>query len=103
MITFFGEGRWFRVVWLLEEMGIPYKLRPLDLLAGVENDPEFLALNPAGLIPALQDGGTVMSESIAIMECWIARHGPPPLAPAPHDPAFARYQQFLHMGEAGLA
>ena len=43
MITVFGEGRGFRVVWLLEEMGLAYKLRRVDLLAGVENDPEFLA------------------------------------------------------------
>jgi glutathione S-transferase len=35
MITVFGEGRGFRVVWLLEEMGLPYQLRPVDLLAGV--------------------------------------------------------------------
>jgi glutathione S-transferase len=40
MITVFGEGRGFRVVWLLEEMGLAYRLRPVDLLAGVENDPE---------------------------------------------------------------
>ncbi len=45
MITVFGEGRGFRVVWLLEEMGLPCRLRPVDLLAGVENDPEFLAIN----------------------------------------------------------
>lgn len=55
MTTVFGEGRGLRVVRLLEEMGLPYRLRPADLLAGVENDPEFLAVNPAGFIPALQD------------------------------------------------
>ncbi len=103
MITVFGEGRGFRVVWLLEEMGLPYRLRPVDLLVGVENDPEFLAINPAGFIPALQDGDAIMVESIAIMEYLIARYGPTPLAPAPHDPTFPAYQQFLHLGEAGLA
>jgi glutathione S-transferase len=103
MITVYGEGRGFRVVWLLEEMGLPYKLRPVDLFAGVENDPEFLAINPAGFIPALQDGDVTMVESIAIMEYLIARYGPTPLAPAPHDRAFPAYQQFLHLGEAGLA
>lgn len=46
MITVYGEGRGFRVVRLLEEMGLPYRLRPVDMLAGVENDPEFLAINP---------------------------------------------------------
>ena len=56
MITVFGEGRGFRVVWLLEEMGLAYRLRPVDLLAGVEEDTAFLAVNPAGFIPAIQDG-----------------------------------------------
>jgi glutathione S-transferase len=103
LITVFGEGRGFRVVWLLEEMGIPYRLRPVDLLAGVENDTEFLAINPAGFIPALQDGNVTMVESIAIMEYLMARYGPTHLAPDPRDPAFPAYQQFLHLGEAGLA
>jgi glutathione S-transferase len=103
MITVFGEGRGFRVVWLLEEMGIPYRLRPVDLLAGVEKDAEFLAVNPAGFIPAIQDGNITMVESIAIMEYLMARHGPTELAPDPRDPTFPAYQQFLHLGEAGLA
>jgi glutathione S-transferase len=103
MITVFGEGRGFRVVWLLEEMGIPYRLRPVDLLAGVEKDAEFLAVNPAGFIPALQDGNITMVESVAIMEYLMARHGPTELAPDPRDPNFPAYQQFLHLGEAGLA
>src|ERR1700761_6311874 len=108
MITVFGEGRGFRVVWLLEEMAVPYRLRPVDLIAGVENDTEFLAINPSGFIPAIQDGDVTMVESIAIMEYLIARHGPEskseaPLAPASADPAFGLYQQFLHLGEAGLA
>jgi glutathione S-transferase len=103
MITVFGEGRGFRVVWLLEEMGLAYKLRPVDLLAGVEDDAEFLAINPAGFIPAIQDGDVTMVESIAIMEYLMARYGPTPLAPDPHNPAFPAYQQFLHLGEAGLA
>lgn len=103
MITVWGEGRGFRVVWLLEEMGLPYRLRPVDLIRGAEHDPEFLGINPAGFIPALEDGDALLVESIAIMEYLLARYGPSGLAPDPHDPAFAPYQQFLHMGEAGLA
>jgi glutathione S-transferase len=103
MITVWGEGRGFRVVWLLEEMGLPYRLRPVDLLAGAENDPEFMAINPGGFIPAIQDGDVTMVESIAIMEYLMARHGPTPLAPEPSDSTFPAYQQFLHLGEAGLA
>lgn len=103
MITVFGEGRGFRVVWLLEEMGLAYRLRPVDLLAGIEKDTEFLAINPAGFIPAIRDGDITMVESIAIMEYLMARYGPTPLAPEPRDPTFPAYQQFLHLGEAGLA
>ncbi|MGH6873269.1 MAG: glutathione S-transferase family protein [Rhizomicrobium sp.] len=107
MITVYGEGRGFRIVWLIEEMGLPYKLRPVDLLKGVESDPEFLAINPGGFIPAIRDGDVTMVESVAIMEYLIARYGQgskseAPLAPAPGDAAFPMYQQFLHLGEAGL-
>jgi glutathione S-transferase len=104
MITVFGGGtsRSLRVTWLLEEMGLAYRLRPVDLLSGQE-DAEFLAVNPAGFIPVLQDGDVTMVESVAIMEYLMARYGPTPLAPAPSDPAFPVYLQFLHLGEAGLA
>lgn len=103
MITIWGEGRGFRVVWLLEEMGLAYRLRDVDLLKGAQNDPEFMAVNPGGFIPALTEGDVTMVESIAIMEYLLASHGPSPLAPATQDPSFPAYQQFLHLGEAGLA
>lgn len=104
MITVWGgqTSRSIRVVWVLEEMGLSYRLRQVDMLAA-EQDPEFLAVNPANYIPAIQDGDVVMVESIAIMEYLMARYGPTPLAPPPHDPSFPAYQQFLHLGEAGLA
>ena len=63
------------------------RLRPVELLAGVEKDAEFLAVNRAGFIPAIQDGDVTMVESIAIMEYLMARYGPTPLAPNPHDPS----------------
>lgn len=102
MITVYGEGRGFRVVWLLEEMGLPYRLRGVDLLADVSKDTEFMAVNPAGYIPALVDGDATMVESIAIMEYLLARYAPTPLAPLATDRDFPAYQQFLHLGEAGL-
>jgi glutathione S-transferase/3-isopropylmalate dehydratase len=104
MITVFGgsTSRSLRVVWLMEEMGLSYRIRPVDMLAEAE-DAEFLAVNPGYFLPAIQDGEVTMVESIAIMEYLMARYGPTPLAPAPDDAAFPAYQQFLHLGEAGLA
>lgn len=103
MITIWGGGasRSFRVTWLLEEMGLDYRIRYVDLIGNPE-EPAFLAVNPAGYIPVLEDGDVVMVESVAMMEYLIARYGPTPLAPAPTDAAFPLYQQFLHLGEAGL-
>ena len=103
MITVYGEGRGFRVVWLLEEMGLPYRLHSVDLLAGFKDDQEFLAVNPAGFIPAIRDDEVTMVELIAIMEYLLSRYGPTPLLPDSQSPTFPLYQQFLHLGEAGLA
>jgi glutathione S-transferase len=104
MITVFGgwPSRSQRVLWLLEELGTPYDFHPVDLRSR-QSDQEFLAANAAGFLPALADGDTRLCESVAIMEYVLARHGPSGLAPRVADAAFPHYQQFLHLGEAGLA
>jgi glutathione S-transferase len=104
MITLFGgwPTRSMRAQWLLEEMGVPYELRSVDLRHR-RDDAEFMAINPSGFLPVLRDGETTMVESVAIMEYLIQRFGPTPLAPTKDDPAFAAYLQFLHLGEGGLA
>lgn len=104
MITVWGgqTSRSIRAVWLLEEMGLPYDLRHVDMLSA-EKDAAWLAVNPGDFLPAIEDGDVVMVESVAIMEYLMGRYGPTPLQPSPDDPAFPGYQQFLHMGEAGLA
>lgn len=104
MITVWGgqTSRSLRAVWVLEEMGLPYRVRQVDMLAP-EKDPAWLAVNPGDFLPAIQDGDVTMVESVAIMEYLMGRYGPTPLQPSPDNPAFPAYQQFLHMGEAGLA
>lgn len=54
------------VLWLLEESGAEFELRPLNLQAGEQRDPEFLALNPMGKVPCLVDRGVPVSEVAAI-------------------------------------
>jgi glutathione S-transferase len=104
MITVYGAfpTRSFRVMWALEELGVPYRLRPVDLRQRM-TDAEFIALNPAGFLPAIEDDGVTMVDSVAILEYILARYGNGRLAPAPDDPSFPAYQQFLHLGESGLA
>ena len=104
MITVWGgqTSRSIRAAWVLEEMGLPYEVRHVDMLAP-EREPAWLAVNSGDFLPAIQDGDVTMVESVAIMEYLMGRYGPTPLQPAPDDPSFPAYQQFLHMGEAGLA
>ncbi len=104
MITVYGAWptRSFRVIWALEELGLEYRMRPVDLRQRLA-DAEFIALNPAGFLPAIEDDGVTMVDSVAILEYIIARYGGGRFAPAPNDPGFPTYQQFLHLGESGLA
>lgn len=94
--------RSIRVIWVLEELGLQYHIRPVDLRQR-QTDAEFLEHNPAGFLPAIDDDGVTMVDSVAILEYIIARYGKGRLAPAPNDPGFPAYQQFLHLGESGLA
>lgn len=92
--------RSLRVLWLCEEMGVPYETAPASFF---KPSPEFTAANPLRTIPTLVDGETLMIESVAIMLYIMGKHGPTDLAPAPSDPDYAPYLQFLLFGEAGMA
>jgi glutathione S-transferase len=104
MITVFHAPRTrsLRVLWMLEEMGLPYRVRPVDFPRHYA-DEEFVRLNPVGSIPALMDGNVVISESIAIIEYLAARYGPTVLALQASEASFPSYLQYLHFGEASLA
>jgi glutathione S-transferase len=102
-ITVFGKPptRALRVIWMLEELGLAYETRSVDF-RNARRDEEFMAANPAALIPAMVDGDVTMSESTAILEYLGARYGPTPLAVKPDAPNYPKYLQFLHFGEASL-
>ena len=104
MIVVYGgwPTRAVRVVWLLEELGLAYEVRPVDIRKRAEN-PEFMAINPAGFLPAIEDGAVRMVKSVAIMQYLLARYGPAGLAPSVTDETYPAYQQFMFLGEAGLA
>jgi glutathione S-transferase len=79
------------VVWMLEEVGVPYELRFVDLLSGKHKQPDILALNPMGKLPILTDGEAVVSESAAIALYLGDRYAAGKLAPALDDPRRAAY------------
>ncbi len=68
MITIYGSKRSsaFRCIWLMEELGVPYEVKILDMAKGENKTPEYLKLNPNGKIPTLVDDGFVLWESMAI-------------------------------------
>lgn len=74
MIKLYGHprSRALRVLWALEELGVPYENVKTPFAGGATRTPEFLALNPNGHIPVLDDGGFVLFESLAI-NLYLAR------------------------------
>lgn len=83
-----------RVAFLLEELGVPYERRTLDLAAGENKRPAHLAVHPHGLVPALRDGDTVVFETAAICLYLADRFPEGRLAPAVGSPGRAAYYQW---------
>ena len=79
------------VVWMLEEVGVPYELRYVDIMAGEHKSPDFVARNPMGKLPVLTDGDVVVTESAAIGLYLADRYASGRLAPALDDPKRGTY------------
>jgi glutathione S-transferase len=94
-------ARSFRPLWALEELGLPYDLKMLPFPPRAFAK-EYLALNPLGTIPLLIDGNVRMTESAAILQYLVTRHGPTPLAVGIEEPGYAACLNWLHFGEATL-
>jgi glutathione S-transferase len=98
-----GKSQSERIVWLCEELGIPYELKhtardPVTMLA----PPDYKALHPIGAAPVITDGDLVLAESGAIVEYIIAKYGNGRLAlPASH-PDFASYLYWFHFANGTL-
>ncbi|NUO47243.1 MAG: glutathione S-transferase family protein, partial [Polyangiaceae bacterium] len=78
-------------VWMLEEVGVPYELKFVDILAGAHKAPDVVALNPMGKLPILKDGDTVVTENAAIGLYLADRYSAGKLAPALDDPKRGTY------------
>ncbi len=95
-----NNSRSQRVLWLLEELGVPYEVRryerdPKTMLA----PPELLAVHPLGKSPVITDDGITLAESGAIIEYLVDKYGQGRLKPAAGSPERLRYTYWLHYAE----
>ena len=97
-----NPSRAIRPRWLLEEIGTPYELVRLDLSAGDQKRPEYLAINPNGTVPTLVDGDLTLFESAAICAYLADRFPEAQLAPPLGTPDRGRYYQWMHYSMAAI-
>jgi glutathione S-transferase len=93
------NSRAVRVAWLLEELGLDYRVQKFTIGDKAMRDPAYLAIHPAGRVPALEDNGVVLFESGAIIQYILARYGGGQLEPPLESPDFAAYLQWFHYCE----
>jgi glutathione S-transferase len=91
-----------RVRWILDELGLDYRLETIDLFKGEGQKPDYLKIHPLGQLPALSIDGEVMIESGAIVQ-WLAESIPgSELAPAVDHPARRAFDQWMYFAVASL-
>jgi glutathione S-transferase len=86
-----------RIVWLLEELRVPYAIERVDFTPPIRS---FSQKTPFGKVPVLEDGELTMFESGAILEYLLERYGEGRLAPPPGTPARGTFLQWVHFAEA---
>jgi glutathione S-transferase len=92
--------RAFRVMWVCEELGLPYEIQPTDFSPAYRNSPEWRAMHPVGKLPVMDDGDLRMHESCAMIQYILARYGKGRLQPAADSPAYAHFLQWLWFAES---
>jgi glutathione S-transferase len=95
-----NDSRSQRILWLLEELGVPYEIKHYQRNAETRfAPPELKAVHPLGKSPVISDDGRVIIESGAIIDYIIRHHGGGRLQPDPASPAYDDYIQWLHFAE----
>lgn len=78
--TYWRSSAAYRVRIALNLKGLDYESVPRHLARGEHREPDYLALNPQALVPALEDGGSVLAQSLAIIEYLDETHPEPPVS-----------------------
>jgi glutathione S-transferase len=104
MITIYhlSTSRSERIVWLMEELGLEYKLEMFQREPNGAAPQRMKDLHALGKAPVIRDGDTLLAESGAIVDYIVQRHAGGGLAVQPQSPEFARYLYWLHFAEGSL-
>jgi glutathione S-transferase len=98
-----GKSQSERIVWLCEELGLPYQLRVYDRDEVTRlAPPEYKALHPLGAAPVIEDDGLVLAESGAIVEYLAAKYGKGRLVLTPDHPDYGQFVYWLHFANGTL-
>jgi glutathione S-transferase len=98
-----NNSRSQRVLWLLEELGVEYRIEAHERDPATLRAPALVrGVHPLGKLPVIVDGDLTLAESGAIVEYLVERHGGGRLAPAPGDPARLRYLYWMHYAEGSI-
>ncbi|WP_374351338.1 glutathione S-transferase family protein [Chitinimonas sp.] len=95
-----NNSRSQRVLWLLEELGLPYEVKRYQRDAATMLAPaELKAVHPLGKSPVITDGENTVAESGAILEYLVEQYGGGRLQPAAGSPERLRYRYWMHYAE----
>ena len=94
-----NNSRSQRVLWLLEELALPYEIRHYERDANGLAPKSLEAVHPLGKSPVITDDGLTIAESGAILEYLVERHGGGRMAPRPGTPERLRYTYWMHYAE----
>jgi glutathione S-transferase len=94
-----NNSRSQRVLWLLEELGVPYEIVRYQRQSNMLAPPELRAVHPLGKSPVITDNGNTIAESGAITEYLVDTYGEGRLVPPPKTPERLRYTYWLHYAE----
>ena len=94
-----NDSRSQRILWLLEELGLPYEIKRYQRLPTRLAPPELAAIHPVGKSPVITVDGKVVYESAAIIDYVIRRHAGGRLQPDPATPAYDDYVMWMHYAE----
>ena len=97
-----GVSQSERIIWLCEELELPYELIRYDRTESYRAPPEYKALHPVGAAPVIQDDEIVLAESGAVIEYILLKYGQGRLTLRPDQPGFADSLFWFHYANASM-